>query len=374
VRAEHLYIHVPFCSRRCVYCDFSIAVRHTVPVDEYLTALTREWEVRHRDSELALRTVYLGGGTPSKLGGDGVLRLMELVRSRSELADDVEVTLEANPEDVTVDAVRRWRNAGINRVSLGVQSFDDAVLAWMHRTHGAQEAVRSVEVLREGGIHNTSIDIIFGVPTSVPRNVQAELERVLALGVAHVSAYGLTVEPHTPLGRWVARESVSETPEEAFEKEFLQTHDALVSAGLTHYEVSNYGRVGVQSRHNWSYWERRPYAGLGPAAHEFDGVRRRWNTAPYADWVARLTQGRSSTVGEEVLDADSEQSESIYLGLRTDRGVALLADDLPDVHRWQEAGWATVGPDAMLRLTVAGWLRLDAIANHLTLLRSRSYI
>src|SRR5688572_24211115 len=135
VKAEHLYVHVPFCARRCVYCDFSIAVRSHVPVAEYLTALEREWLVRHRDSQFVLETLYFGGGTPSKLGGDGVAALLDLVRGHATVKDDAEITLEANPEDVSAESVRIWKAAGVNRVSLGVQSFDEATLAWMHRTH-----------------------------------------------------------------------------------------------------------------------------------------------------------------------------------------------------------------------------------------------
>ena len=345
-----------------------------MPVDEYLLGLERELERRHRDSQLALDTLYLGGGTPSRLGGDGVRRLVDIVRSRAELRGGAEVTLEANPDDVTAAAVRAWREAGINRVSLGVQSFEPTVLAWMHRTHSAVDALNAIHVLREQGLSNISIDLIFGVPGVVDRSWRRELDHVLPLSLAHVSVYGLTVEPHTPLGRWVARRDVAEAPEEAFEAEFLAAHDALEAAGFEHYEVSNYGQPGCHSRHNWAYWLRRPYAGLGPAAHEFDGSTRRWNTGPYTDWVARLASGRTSMEGQEQLGAEAVQSESTYLNLRTNRGLVLGEEEREDVEPWLRSGWATLDAESTLRLTAAGWLRLDALSNHLTLVRSRSYI
>lgn len=374
VRAEHLYIHVPFCARRCAYCDFSIAVRRQVPVDEYLAALEREFALRDADSAVDLDTLYLGGGTPSKLGVDGVTRLLDLVRQRVRIRPDAEVTLEANPEDVTPTAARAWASAGVNRVSLGVQSFSDAALEWMHRTHTADQAGRAIHVLHDASIGNLSIDLIFGVPRNVSREWQADLDRALSLAVPHISVYGLTVEPHTPLGRWVARDDVQEVPEETFEAQFLAAHATLSSAGFEHYEVSNYGLRAFQSRHNWAYWRRIPYMGLGPSAHEFDGSERSWNTSAYSDWVARLSRGTSAREGSERLDMAAEQSEALYLGLRTSEGVEISTDERPDVARWVEEGWAVLDERSVLRLTAAGWLRLDALAGHLTRVRSRSYI
>jgi oxygen-independent coproporphyrinogen III oxidase len=371
VRAKHLYIHVPFCARRCVYCDFSIAVRSRVPVDEYLAALEREWRTRHAESEFELETLYFGGGTPSKLGGDGVRRLMDAVRRHATLRATAEITLEANPEDVLPDSVRAWRDAGINRVSLGVQSFDDAVLGWMHRTHDATTARRAVDVLREGGIENVSIDLIFAAPSSVDRRWNRDLETALGLGLPHLSVYGLTVEPHTPLGRWVARSDVTEAPEERFEEEFLRAHEMLTDAGYEHYEVSNYGKTGRHSTHNWAYWNRRPYGGLGPSAHEFDGRERRWNASAYTDWVARLDRSEDPAEGREELDEEQAMAEDVYLKLRTRSGIAVSEIEHERVERLVSAGWAALEGDSRLRLTSAGWLRLDSIASDLTLLRSR---
>ena len=372
MRAEHLYVHVPFCARRCVYCDFSIAVRSRVPVDEYLRALEREWTSRHADSDFDLETLYFGGGTPSKLGGEGVARLMELVRRRARIKPGAEITLETNPEDVTPDAARAWRAAGINRVSLGVQSFDDATLAWMHRTHDAKAALRSVEVLRDVGLRNISIDLIFATPEDVARDWRRDLDTALSLELPHISVYGLTVEPHTPLGRWVARSDVSEATEDVFERDFLEADSRLRSAGFDHYEVSNYGQPGHHSRHNWAYWRRAPYAGVGPSAHEFDGAERRWNVSAYGEWVARLGQNGDPMAGSELLDEEQVRAEQVYLGLRTSTGLALNEEDHEQMSRFVQAGWAVLSDDGpRLVLTTPGLLRLDSIAGALTLLRSR---
>jgi len=370
VQAEHLYVHVPFCARRCVYCDFSIAVRSRVPVDEYVEAIDGELARRHASSDLNLRTLYLGGGTPSKLGPEGVRRLFDVLQKHVDLAGDAEITLEANPEDITTEAVRSWRTAGVNRVSLGVQSFDDAVLTWMHRTHNSETARNAVHELRDAGLTNISIDLIFAIPEFAGRSWARDLDSALSLELPHISAYGLTVEPHTPLGRWVARHDTEEAPEEIFEHEFLAADQALCAAGFEHYEVSNYCRPGRYSQHNRAYWNRRPYAGVGPSAHEFDGVERRWNENAYAAWVARLHH-EDPLAGRENLRSQHVIAEEVYLRLRTTAGLPLCAREIEHTRRWSDAGWAELDAHSTLRLTPLGWLRLDSLASDLTLLRSR---
>lgn len=371
VNAAHLYVHVPFCARRCVYCDFSIAVRPRVPVAEFIEGVSRELDGRHSTSRFELETLYLGGGTPSRLGGEGVQRLLDAIASRVEILPRAEVTLEANPEDVTAGAARAWMAAGVNRVSLGVQSFQDPVLRWMHRTHDASSALAAVQVLREVGLSNTSLDLIFATPVSVSREWEADLETAASLELPHVSVYGLTVEPHTPLGRWVARSSEVEAPEERFEREYLDADRVLTGAGLEHYEVSNYGRPGAHSRHNWAYWRRVPYGGIGPSAHEFDGRRRRWNVGPYAAWQALVAGGDDPQAGAEVLSPEQTAAEQLYLDLRTANGLTMSRDELAHIQPWIDAGWANVIGEQRVRLTPLGWLRLDALVSDLTLFRSR---
>lgn len=368
---RHVYVHVPFCARRCSYCDFSIAVRRVVPVDEYLAGVERELAMRYPpDGRWEADTLYFGGGTPSRLGGEGVARLVEMLRRRIDLAPGAEVTLEANPEDVDRASAALWRGAGVNRVSLGAQSFDARVLEWMHRVHGPERIGEAVDALRAEGIDELSLDLIFALPERLERWWSRDLERAIALAPAHLSFYGLTIEPGTPLGRWRARGAERESPEERYEAEFLEADARLAAAGYDHYEVSNYARPGHRARHNSSYWAGVPYAGLGPGAHEFDGRARRWNVGAYAEWVRRLAAGESSTEGSEALLDANRVDEAVYLGLRTVDGLRLLPGESEHVRPWVEAGWA-VERDGKLVLTALGWLRLDALATDLTLLRSR---
>lgn len=360
----HLYIHVPFCARRCSYCDFAIAVRREVPSAAYADALRREWD-EWRDSPewsgfAALATLYLGGGTPSRLDPDVLARLLGRITGDRPLAAGAEVTLEANPEDVTPDRARTWHGAGINRVSLGVQSFDPAVLAWMHRTHTADQPARAVEVLRRAGIERISLDLIYALPPEVPRDWDRDLAQALALAPVHLSLYGLTVEQHTPLGRWVHRDEVHPVADDAYAADFLAAHERLTAAGFRHYEVSNYAQPGHEAVHNSAYWTRSPYLGLGPSAHSGLRDRRWWNVREYAAWVEAIGQGVSTIAGEETLDREALELERLYLGLRTDTGLsASLVPEAPRVT-WVREGWATIQA-GQLRLTPEGWLRLDAL-------------
>jgi oxygen-independent coproporphyrinogen-3 oxidase len=367
-----LYIHVPFCRRRCTYCDFSIAVRKVVPIADYLRSIETELTLRApaRATEL-LETVYLGGGTPSLLGGDGVSRLLDLVRARFSVAEDAEITLEANPDDVTPDTARAWRAAGVNRISLGAQSFDKGVLEWMHRTHTAEQTERAVDTAHGAGIDDLSIDLIFALPSSLRRDWDRDLSHVLSLAPRHLSLYGLTMEEGTPLGRWHARGDVAEAPEEKYEREFLAAHQRLAAADFDHYEVSNYARPGARARHNSSYWRRVPYLGIGPSAHSFDGARRWWNIAAYAEWSRVVLSGGEPVEDSESIGAASAQAERIYLGLRTVDGLQATTEEFAVARPWVAAGWA-VACGERLSLTPSGWLRLDALASHLTAIARHS--
>ena len=370
VLPRHVYVHVPFCARRCSYCDFAIAVRRLVPVREYVDALTAELALRYgHPAGWELDTLYFGGGTPSRLGA-GLADAVDALLRHASLAPGAEVTAEANPEDVTRDALRAWMAAGINRLSLGAQSFDDAALAWMHRVHPAEQIRSAVTAARDAGISNLSIDLIFALPAVLDRSWERDLDQALALEPPHVSLYGLTVEPQTPLGRWVERGSVTEAVEERYEAEFLRAHERLTAAGYEHYEVWNYARPGYRSRHNSSYWQGVSYTGLGPSAHEFDGTARRWNVAPYVDWVRRVCAGTDPLDGRELLTSANRTAETVYLGLRTSDGLALCADEHDMVAPWVAAGWAEVVA-GRLQLTSSGWLRLDSLAASLTAHRSR---
>lgn len=372
---RHLYIHVPFCTRRCSYCDFSIAVRRAIPVAAYLTSLRAEFAALQITAEtvgdlassdaIPLDTVYVGGGTPSRLGGDGIRDLLSLVREFHLLAPDAEITIEANPEDVSANAVNAWASAGVNRISLGLQTFDDAALQWMHRTHSAAQSIEAIRLVKAGGIDNVSIDLIFGLPPGLTRSWRADVDRALELAPSHISLYGLTVEPSTPLARWTSRGLTQLTPEDRYADEFLYAHAAATAAGFVHYEVSNFALPGRRSRHNSAYWSGVSYLGVGPSAHSFDGNRRRWNVSAYADWASRLAANESVTAGDEVLSGENRAAERVYLGLRTDNGLSVTGRDLGAVRTWVTHGWAVLH-DSVVRLTPEGWLRLDSLAAGLT--------
>jgi oxygen-independent coproporphyrinogen-3 oxidase len=367
---RHVYVHVPFCGRRCSYCDFSIVVRRETPVGEYANALEKELSLRFPANDLwPVETLYFGGGTPSRLG-TGAARIIEMLRGRMQPIEGAEITLEANPEDVSAETVNAWRDAGVNRLSLGSQSFDDDVLKWMHRTHDASAIGKALDVARRAGIDNISLDLIFALPERTRRSWETDVSRALDLEPSHLSLYGLTIEPHTPLGRWRARGEIRESPDERYEEEFLYAHTTMLDAGFEHYEVSNFGRPGARARHNSSYWSGVPYAGLGPSAPEFDGRARRWNVSAYADWGRRLADGQDPMAECEELDDDNRAAERVYLGLRTTDGLTLSDAEVERVGPWMAAGWANLDDDNRVTLTALGWLRLDALATDLTLVRS----
>jgi oxygen-independent coproporphyrinogen-3 oxidase len=366
---SHLYVHVPFCARRCSYCDFSIAVRSRTPIDEYIKALNSELRQGAVDGA-TLDTVYLGGGTPSRLGGPGVASVLAAIRERATIAKGAEVTIEANPDDVNDIAVAQWLAAGVNRVSLGAQSFDDNVLKWMHRTHDSSQIAQAVKAIKRGGIDNISLDLIFALPAHLNRDWKNDVQRALDLEPTHVSLYGLTVEAHTPIARWADRGAVVEGSEDQYEEEFLYANEAMSAAGFEHYEVSNFSLPGKSSRHNSAYWTGAPYAGVGPSAHSFDGAARRWNVAAYAEWVRRLSNAEPTLGGEEILTDDNRDAEEVYLGLRTRNGLEIGEAELAVAELWRSAGWAEIAPGARLRLTPTGWLRLDSLAADLAARRS----
>jgi len=365
-----VYLHVPFCVRRCSYCDFSIAVRKRVPVGEYVECVLRELELVRAEPRSGLETLYLGGGTPSLLPADAiatlVTSLLDAFPSTPSL-DAVEVTLEANPEDVTPEAARAWHESGINRVSLGAQSFDDRVLGWMHRSHDGARIATAVGTLRGAGLDNVSLDLIFALPAELHRDWSRDLELALALQPAHLSLYGLTVEPRTPLARWISRGTSAAPDDERYAAEYLLAHERLTAAGYHFYEVSNAARDGLRSRHNSAYWSGHSYTGLGPAAHSYDGRARRWNVAAWEEYRRAIQAGRSALESEETLTPEQQELERVYLALRTDEGLALTAPYrlLPPLTAWVDRAWVQVR-NGRLVCTPEGWLRLDALVRDLT--------
>ncbi len=374
---RHTYVHVPFCARRCSYCDFAITVARDTPDARFVSAIVAELALRKAqgawNDELA-ETLYFGGGTPSRLSADAVADLVAMLTHdgraprTAHRAPVLEITLEANPEDVTPEKAAGWKKAGINRVSLGAQSFDPAVLEWMHRTHDAPAIERATRVLRDAGITNLSLDLIFGLPEELAPDVERDLDAILALEPTHLSAYGLSIEPRTPLARWIARGETSHPLDDRYAQAFLAVDQRLRDAGFAHYEVSNYARGGFRSRHNSAYWLGRIYAGLGPAAHSFDGSERRWNIPAWTAYERATRAGADPTAEREALSSEQQEIERLYLGLRTGEGVSrrsVSPNAEPRVAEWEAAGWVEHGGGAV-RLTAEGWLRLDEIVSVLT--------
>jgi oxygen-independent coproporphyrinogen III oxidase len=357
---QHLYLHVPFCVRRCSYCDFSIAVRKRIPAREFVDVILAE----ARGTDFGeIETLYFGGGTPSLLPPDAISTLAhDLTSLRRTPHAAREVTLEANPEDVTPDNARAWRAAGVNRVSLGAQSFDDGVLKWMHRSHDAARIGAAVHALRGAGIGNISLDLIFGLPTEMNRDWERDLEMAVALRPTHLSLYGLTIEPRTPLDRWISRGATQIPDDERYAEEYLAAHGRLMADGYEFYEVSNASLPGFRSRHNSAYWSGKPYVGLGPAAHSFDGRTRRWNLRAWEAYRRAISEGRSVVESEETLTDEQQRLERVYLALRTSEGLPLTAPYRP-LPPFTDQGWIEVR-DGRLKCTPEGWLRLDSIVNN----------
>ena len=371
---RHVYVHVPFCKRRCSYCDFAIAVRTTVPSERYASLVLRELDARRQTGlwdDDSLETLYLGGGTPSLLPPqvltDFIHALLDRLTTRDP-SQPLEITLEANPDDVTPSAALAWVDAGVSRVSLGIQSFDQRVLEWMHRTHDVGANTRAVEALRAAGVPSVSLDLIFALPAELNADFPADLERALELEPDHLSVYGLTVEPRTPLARWVSRGAAQAPTDEQYEEQFMYAHELLSAAGFEHYEVSNYARPGSRSRHNQAYWTGKRYLGVGPAAHSFTGSTRHWNLAPWAAYEQAMADDLDPTESVEHLSAEQKALEAVYLGLRTSDGAlkSLLIAWPDSIGRAAlEEGWL-LDRHGRVSLTAHGWLRLDAVIMALT--------
>jgi oxygen-independent coproporphyrinogen III oxidase len=365
---QHLYVHVPFCLRRCSYCDFAVQAVAHAPVTDWLRTINGELALvmaeQRWQTPLELRTLYIGGGTPSLIGGAGMRTFIEQLRTRVQLAADCEWTVEANPETFTDDVAIEWARSGVNRISLGAQTFDEAVLRWMGRMHGATGPARAVVAARNAGITNFSIDLIFALPARFNRDWRRDLDAVLALDPAHVSLYGLTAEAGTPLGRWVAEGREALANEDEYAEQYLLAATVLRDAGFVHYEVSNFAKPGFESRHNQAYWNGSAYLGLGPGAHSFLPPERLWNVRDWTQYRERIDRGALAVEGREVIGAGTAGLEDAWLGLRTRTGVAiekLSGRQAALAESWARRGWGE-SQGGVFRLTPEGWLLLDRLS------------
>jgi putative oxygen-independent coproporphyrinogen III oxidase len=374
VDPEHLYVHAPFCARRCSYCDFAVTVDRSPDARLWLEAVGAELasHVRFHDwPRLSLKTLYVGGGTPSLFGHGAMAGLAGLLREYAGADETLEWTAEANPEHFSAELAADWVEAGVNRVSLGAQTFDPGVLSWMGRLHGPEGPGRAVAAARTAGLGNIGIDLIFGVPARLDRNWADDLDRAIDLDCEHVSLYGLTAEKNAPLGRWVDEGRETMADEEAYADEYLLAAERLGTAGYTHYEVSNFAKPGFESRHNRAYWTGAPYLGLGPGAHSYLPPRRFWNVRDWAAYRERILAkpgaegvdgGPGSIEGSEDAAGEIASLERAWLGLRTNDGAEPQTPGQQRmVDSWVARGWA-VGSEGRVRLTAQGWLLLDRLA------------
>lgn len=330
-----LYIHIPFCASRCIYCGFysttSLELRQ-----QYVDAVCREMSIRGTDS--LIDTIYLGGGTPSRLTPDQLRQLFLYINKVYE-NQAVEVTIEMNPDDVTAEHAAVLAELGINRISMGAQTFDDERLHFLHRRHTAGQVPQAVKTLRDAGIQNISVDLMYGFPNETLEDWQRDIEAVLALNVEHLSAYCLMIEVGTPLYRMLHKGEASSLCDEELERQMYEMLiDKLTAAGYEHYEISNFAKPGYRSRHNSSYWQDIPYIGLGAAAHSYNppltppegmGIRS-WNVADIQQYIKAIEHGELPSE-QELIDADTHYNDRITVALRTSNGLDLT--NLSNRHR-----------------------------------------
>jgi len=320
--APGLYIHVPFCLRKCRYCDFFSTTDLSL-VSDWLLALEGEMQF-YKGRFGTFDTIYLGGGTPTLLDGEQLTVLVECLRWHFQFAPETEVTLEANPDDITAKKLRIYRDLGVNRLSLGVQSFDEAELRFLGRRHTARQTEAAIALIRAAGFANLGLDLIYGLPGQTEAAWLQTLKNAVGFRPEHLSCYQLTLAPGTPLGEKQARGEIKPLGEEGEASLFLATSRFLEEQGYLHYEIANFARGEVYcSRHNRKYWRHAPYLGLGPAAHSFDGRGRWWNCRSLAEYRGRLARGEAPVGGSENLTDAQLRLEALSLGFRTREGVAL---------------------------------------------------
>lgn len=363
--AGSVYVHAPFCARRCFYCDFAVTESSTGEPESWSEALALDLERVELEGHFKLgeelSTLFVGGGTPSILGSRAMAAVVKIIGPGRLGHPKLEWTAEANPESFTEEVAHAWAQAGVNRVSFGTQSFQPSVLAWLRRLHGPEGSRRAVASARAAGIENISLDLMFGLPDAVSRDWGGDLRNVIDLDVPHVSLYGLTVEEGTPLHRAVAEGSVPSPRPERYAREYLEACRTLGGAGYRQYEVGNFARPGAECRHNQVYWNREPYTGLGNGAHSFRHPRRRWNLRSWTDYQRALAAGKDPWEDGEVVTPDKARMERIWLGLRTWRGLwfpDLSSRGQEVAGRWVDEGLARVTKER-LSLTPEGWLLLD---------------
>jgi oxygen-independent coproporphyrinogen-3 oxidase len=366
-----LYIHIPFCRTKCPYCAFYSETNLSL-ITDFLKALFEEMSMA-RNPFKELDTVYIGGGTPSVLFPDQIRLILKRIRQAFCLASDAEITLEANPADLNKSYLQWIKRSGVNRLNLGIQSFDPKILIFLERRHSLDQAVSSIGASREAGFVQVGIDLIYGVPGQTMESWMETLAQAIDFAPEHISCYQLTVEANTPLAIRQQKGEFSLPPEDLQYDFFMKTSAKLEEAGYIHYEVSNFAR-GMQyaSKHNQKYWIHAPYLGLGPSAHSFKGNRRWWNHSSLDSYLSHLRAGKAPIQSEETLTPEQLCFEAFFLALRTNSGLQLkdfagkfqhdlLAEKGPLLTKLSEEGFLVVR-DGILRPTRSGMAIADRLA------------
>ena len=375
-----IYLHVPFCNSRCIYCGFCSTVSRDLR-QKYIPALKREIQERRDffsplyESDRIIKTLYIGGGTPSVLPTEILNEAVSAIRDAFKIAEDYEFTVEVNPDDITEDYALSLRKMGVNRVSMGVQSFKDSHLRWMRRRHDSETAIKAYRILRSAGFDNISLDLIFGFPLMTLKDWEENLDRITDLNPEHISAYQMGIDPETPLERMEKTGEFSLPSQEESEEMYSLLQKKLKDGGYIQYEVSNFCKPGYHSRHNSSYWNRTTYLGLGPGAHSFIGRHREWNTSDIATWCDLSTMQIRE---EETLSPEDVFNEILMLGLRTAAGVSLdtlrncgpqsplfISDLLPKLSAMESNGLITLTPDGKIKIPPGKFFISDGIIREL---------
>lgn len=315
-----IYIHIPFCKTRCIYCGFYSTTGLEARQD-YVEAVCKEMTLRAHEATV-VHTIYLGGGTPSQLSVAQLKQIFSTVYNIYKVAEDAEITMECNPDDVSEEFAQAIRVLPINRISMGVQTFDEQLLRFIRRRHTATQVDAAVQSLREAGIKNISIDLIYGIPGQSTDMWRQDVQRAISLNPEHISAYSLMFEEDTPLYRRLQQGLVKETDEETSLEMYNILIDKLESAGYEHYEISNFARRGHRSRHNSSYWTGIPYLGIGAAAHSFTGNSRQWNVSNIQQYINSIRRGYIP-MEQELIDQHTRYNDTVTVALRTREGMNL---------------------------------------------------
>lgn len=322
----HLYIHIPFCRQACHYCDFHFSTS-LQRKEEVIMAIAQEINLQANYlTNKRVETIYFGGGTPSLLEEKDFERIFAQIYSTFSVTKDAEITLEANPDDLTLEKLLLFKKAGINRLSIGIQSFNDEHLKKLHRIHSGDEAHRCVSMAQEVGITNVSIDLIYAIPADNHAILQEDLAKATSLGVAHISAYCLTIEPQTVFGKWLKQRKIAAIDDEFASQQFEILLSHLNEQGFEQYEISNFAKNEAYSRHNTSYWKQEEYLGVGPSAHSFNLLSRQYNVANNAQYLKAMNQNQIPAE-VEVLTKEDRFNEYLLTGLRTKWGCDLARLD-----------------------------------------------